>query len=213
MLTYLDSLLKSGQPILNPGKLKTERWIEQQLHLESPELSEILNTLHENRALEFPGIAPNYHQAAARVGLQTLFILTCATAFRELEIHQVKQWLGTTSISLDSPESQFSADLCLHYLPDLRDTIARIADGDPLLKIVDHLAAKLPLSAVGITLDPIPDHTAISACPQLAQYYAERVIDYRDHARAADPLVAEVISRLLGVHRKSLLPHFQNHTS
>ena len=213
MHAFLDSLQKSGQPILNPGKLKSEVWIGQQLDVQSSELSELLKALYQNRVLEFPGTAPAYEASAARVGLQTLFLLTCATAFREIEIQQVKQWLVKTSIPLDSPESQFSADLCLHYLPDLRETIARIADGDPLLKIIDHLATKLPLSAVGITLDPLPETSLINSHPGLAQHYAERIIACRDHARATDPSTAEVISRLVGVHRKTLLPHFKNHTS
>jgi len=213
MHTFLDSLQKSGQAILNPGKLKAKAWIGQQLDVQSSELSHLLHALYQNRVLEFPGAAPAYDPAAARLGLQTLFLLTCATAFREIEIHQIKQWLSKTSLPLESTGSHFSADLCLQYLPDLRETIARIADGDPLLNIIGHLATKLPLSAVGIPLDPLPDASLIYSNPELAQYYVERVIACRDHARAADQPVAEIISKLVGVHRKSLLPHFQNHTS
>lgn len=206
MLTFLESLLQSGQPVLDPGQHKPEEWINRQLSTKPSKITVHLQKLHNLRVLEFPGEPLEFNVEAAWLGFRTVFILISATAFREIEISQIKNWLRETSDPLPSPAAHFSADLCLHHLPAIRDIVIRIADGDPLLDLIHRLGTFLPLSSVGLPLPEMPDLSLINAHPGLAQFHAERVISLSDQSRAADPSVARFIAGIAGNHRDQLIP-------
>lgn len=193
MLTFLESLLLSGQPLLNPGEDKPVPWIDRQLSTTPPAITSRLRDLHASQSLEFPGTPLAFDENAAWLGFRTLFILVSATAFRELEFGEIKGWLQMTSRPLATPEAHFSADLCLHHLPALREIVLKIADGDPLLQLIDRLALQVPLSSVGLPLESIPDLSIINQHPGLTQLHAERVVNLSDSARAADPSVSDLI--------------------
>lgn len=213
MLTFLDSLLHNGQPILDPGEHKPLEWIQRQISTQPPKITSRLQDLHAVSCLEFPGDAPVFDEAAAWLGLRTLFILVSATAFREVELHEIKDALKSSSASLTTPEAHYSADLCLRHLPSLRETIVKIADGDPLIPLIDHLAFRLPLSSVSLPLSELPDLSVINSHPGLAQFHAERVIELSDSRRALDPTVSKMITSIAGAHRDQLIPQLLHPSS
>lgn len=206
MLTFLESLLQSGQPLLNPGEDKPVSWIDRQLSTTPPAVTSRLRDLHASQSLDFPGTPLEFDEEAAWFGFRTLFILVSATAFRELEFGEIQGWLQRTNRLLTTPESHFSADLCLHHLPALREIVLKIADGDPLLELIDDLALQAPLSSVSLPLESIPDLAVLNQHPGLAQLHAERVVSRSDSNRATDPSVSDLIHTMVGKHGEQLLP-------
>lgn len=213
MEQFLASLLKNGEPILTPRDQKVEVWVPNQLLSHSTQVVEMLRKLHDEQSLNFPGEPLLFHEQASLCGLKTLFILTSATAFREIEISQTKNWLKETATPIQSPEEHFAADLCLRHLANLRKTIAEIADGDPLLQVIQRIGSKIPLSSVGIPLETQPDLTILKTHPQLAQLHAERVIERADFPRAAEPDVAQLITKMVGSHHQIFIPNFPTQSS
>ncbi|MFT6240123.1 MAG: hypothetical protein ACJAQT_002210 [Akkermansiaceae bacterium] len=109
MLTFLDSLLQNGQPVLDPGEHKPLAWIQRQISTQPPKITTRLQQLHTDTSLEFPGAAPPFDEAAAWLGLRTLFILVSATGFREIELHETKDALKSSSEPLATPAAHYSA--------------------------------------------------------------------------------------------------------
>ena len=213
MEQFLTSLLKYGEPVLTPGKGQIEIWVSEQLENTSSQILGLLKDLYNEQSFSFPSPALDYDERAALCGLKMLFILTSATAFREIEITQVKAWLQQTAVPIISAEAHFSADLCLRYLADLRKTIAQIADGDPLLGLIARLGAKLPISSIGIPMENYPDLSILAEHSGLAQFHAERVIALADFSRASEPGTAALISKMVGAHHQVLIPNFPTYNS
>jgi hypothetical protein len=206
MLTFLETLLQTGQPTLNPGESKPNEWIDRQLSTTPPKVTEKLRNLHTEQSLTFPGPPLAFDEGAAWFGFRTLFILVSATGFRELEFMEIEAWLKRVSLPLETPSAHFSSDLCLQHLPAIRELIIRIADGDPLLQLVDILGLQTPLSSVGLTLKESPNLNVINQHPGLAQFHAERVVRLSDRTRAAAPLVSKIIQAMAGAHRDKIIP-------
>jgi len=55
MFTFLDSLLTSGQPVLDPAEQKPAQWIQRQLSTRPPKITTRLQQCHLEHSLEFPG--------------------------------------------------------------------------------------------------------------------------------------------------------------
>lgn len=205
---FLSSLIKTGQPVLDPGADNVEDWITRSISSATSEASELLRELHTEQSLEFPGHPLTFDAKAAFFGLRTLFILCCATVFRQIDPLQIRSWLAAASHDVSSPEAHFSADLCLRHLFACRELVAQIADGDPLLPLIDQIAATVPLSSIGIEFDTPPDLSIIESHPGLVALHAERVIILKDFPRAQLPSVASQLQIMTGAHYKTLLPEF-----
>ena len=102
-----------------------------------------------------------------------------------------------------------SVDLTFRYLPDLiRLAITADADG-PLARALSTMAETWPLSSVGAPGTTASLPAEVWSVPALRMLYCDRVISRRDIERAAHPLVAAELDRLLPADspvRSALLP-------
>ena len=73
MRTFLQSLLTTGHPLVDPGKVKVEQWIKDELAHPPETLHQLLEPLHKQESLSFPGPPPRYHPEAALWALQYFF--------------------------------------------------------------------------------------------------------------------------------------------
>ncbi len=208
MYQFYSTLLRSGQPIFSvESGQKVKDWLSQRVTASDPELIELLRDAHAEQSFDFPGAAPEFDSDAALWGLQTLYLLCASIAFRELQVAEIKSLLRSEMPNAETAEAHFSADLCLHYLCDTYKLISRIADGDPILSVIDELGLQAPLSSVGLILSSEPSMAVIESHPGLSQLHTERVLEHSDFARAALPSVASQIQTLLGDHASTLCPN------
>lgn len=204
MLIFLQSLLSSGVPIVDPGDEKVGLWIQAQL-LEPPDpLHKLLKSLHQQEASAFPGPALDYHPAASLWALRFFFRSSCYYLFREIEVSEIEAGLAEPMPDPDSPEAHLSAHLVLRHLPKLIQMTRSIADGDPLVKALQTIALGLPYSCPTLMnadtqLDPLFKNHA------LAQSWLENLIAAQ-LPLPDDPRVEELLTQFSGLHRQKILP-------
>lgn len=110
----------------------------------------------------------------------------------------------------------FSADLCLRHLPAIFRMAQTLSPGDPLLGALQNLAARFPLSGVGIAAgghglpesDSLP---VILSHPGLRQLFLDRILTTRSRDWLHHPQIAEALQQTLGSHAQTLAPGFQTH--
>jgi len=98
------------------------------------------------------------------------------------------------------PETEYSVDLTLAYLPSLVDLVERVAPDDPVLDAIRQLASEWPLSSVGISGIEAPSRLLFWENPCLQKLYVDRVIEANDVSRLEDPLVANAVRAALGAY-------------
>jgi|GEM_PF-4030343 len=197
IVTFLESLLSSGQPFLGVESKGQLGRIDEIINSEGAELGALFNERYASACEEFPGRPLLLNTQAALWGAKVLFLLSSATVIRELENRDLEH-ICSFDLPDATPEAHFSADLFLSYLPDLQRIILNISDGDPLLALIEKVALQVPLSSVGMQFSGQPNLDVILSHKGLSQVHAERVIDRADSERANVSEVKEVITQLTG---------------
>ena len=98
------------------------------------------------------------------------------------------------------PETEYSVDLTLAYLPSLFHLAERVAPDDPVLDAVRQLASEWPLSSVGISGIDCPTRLLFWENHSLRTLYVDRLLETRDLTRLEDPLVARTTQAALGAY-------------
>jgi len=195
---FLKTLHDTGQPEIEISVAKKMPAILAAVAVEEIETISLVKQRFLWRVQDFPGDSPALDLEAAMWGAKALFLLCAVTAFRELEMIEVEQSFLWELPNEVTAEAHLSADLFLHYLPDLQQLVQHIADGDPLLELLDKVALRVPLSSVGMTLSEMPDLNVIYQHAGLDQYHAERVVALSDNNRYNIPEVEAMIEKLSG---------------
>ncbi|WP_411844688.1 hypothetical protein AAFN60_11705 [Roseibacillus persicicus] len=204
MLTFLQTLLTDGQPLIDPGREKAEAWMHTQLEQPRQKLDELLLQLLERDKIHFPGECLPYHSEAAQWALRLFFQGSCYYVFREIETSLVQSTLAEPMPSPQNSAAHFSAHLVMRHLPKLIQLSRRVADGDPLVTALESLALQIPYSVPSqltaeSNLDPILTHAG------LAQSWLERFIE-EGHPLPNDPRIETLLDQLCGHHRNDILP-------
>lgn len=137
-----------------------------------------------------PGLPP-LNVPVASWAARTLYLAAQVLVYRDLE-SQVFEPAIQNSPRSTAAGDQFSADLCLRFLPDLVRLARTASANDPLVKSLLQLAADWPLSSVGISGAALSvlGTSRVSALAQVAavwRLYVDRVLQTGDAARLADP--------------------------
>lgn len=162
---------------------------------------EIFHHLDARRRDELPGDAPELSMPSALWAAALLYRGCQAFIYRDMGAELIEEALALPCPEAVDASVIYSVDLTLRYLPDLRTMARGFSPEDPLVKALDTLAARWPLSSVGLAvkleanLDDILDH------PCLRRVYVDRVLARTDHARAKDPRVRRGILEAVGDHR------------
>jgi len=138
----------------------------------------------------------------ASAAAQTLYRLCQCLVYREL---MPEQALAQGDRLPDAPRTasaHYSADLTLRFLPDAWRLAKETAEGDPLVTTICELAARWPLSSVGIPDLPAPAIDGIAEHPALLALYVDRIIERRDRSRLSNPRVRDAFLTAIGAHRE-----------
>jgi hypothetical protein len=136
--------------------------------------------------------------AACRASI-TLYRACQFVVYRDIETSIIEHELGLSLSTEESASVHYSVDLVFRYLPDVRRFAASASRNDPLAASIERLAAKWPLSSVGmpgiesLNIDPLSNN------PCLMQMYVDRILERNDTSRLGDARVRSAIKRSLGM--------------
>lgn len=171
----------------------------------APEAGPILMDLDLAARIEMAGEAPPLSMGPALWGAWMLYQGAQFLTFREMDAALVRQRLAAPPPVSPSPWVAYSVDLTLRYLPDLVALARGLSPNDPLVEGLIQLARAWPLSSVGIAgVGPVQVESFIEH-PSLRALYVDRILERKDVARLADPVVREAVRAALGDH-PSLAP-------
>ena len=146
---------------------------------------------------------PALDLAAARAAAVTMYRGCQALAFRAMDAEALATGLAPELGDTTNPSVHYSVDLTLRYLPDLLALATRVSAEDPLVQRLHRLAARWPLSSVGISGIGADDLDArgvetIASDPGLLALYCDRVIARKDMARLGPPRVRDSVCAAIG---------------
>jgi hypothetical protein len=167
---------------------------------ERDEAQRLLTDFERHFRLSLAGESPPLDIQIADAAAQTLYRLCQCLMYRELMPDQV---LAQGARLPDAPRTasdHYSADLALRFLRDAWRLAKEAAEGDPLVTTIRELAARWPLSSVGIPDLPAPAIDGIAEHQALVALYVDRVIERRDRSRLNDPRVRDAFLTAMGAH-------------
>ena len=162
-----------------------------------PMLRELDRCIRDEMALELPAFSPIVALWAARLFHQLCRCVVC----RDIPEEQINKTCDTACPEPHNPETDWSADLTLHYLPDLFQLARHLSSADPLILQIKKIAAEWPLSSVGVAGLERPSVDGFIGHIALRRVYADRVLAAADMSRIGDPRVDDLLRADLGIHR------------
>lgn len=160
-----------------------------------------LRGLSQEREPDLPFKAPPLNDDAALWAALKLYRGAQFMVFLDADEALIRSELGEACPSHDSPTSlAYSVDLSFQFLGDLLFLAQKNKDRPFLVDALRTLAARWPLSSVGI-----PDTAPSSALeflenPCLKQLYVDRIIARSDASRLTSPKVRDAVKAALGMY-------------
>lgn len=185
--------------LLENGKVRVDRPREEAAR-EIAGAEDVLRQMDGHARLEAPGEPPRLSVGAAVWGAFTLYRGAQLLVHRDAEADYVRKALADPCPERPSPETVWSVDLALRYLPDLLSLSRGVAEGDPLVEVLARIAGDWPLSSVGARGVEAKDLSAWIEHPSLRRIYVDRVIERRDLTRLGPPRVDEGVREALGAY-------------
>jgi hypothetical protein len=168
----------------------------------------LLQQYYLEDVLELPGIAPSFVEEAALWAAEYFYKAVQLSVLRDIKQEQIADLLQNYS-GVITPESVYSADLILRYLPALFHLAKGLSPADALVTTLRTLAVQWPLSSVGIEINSPVDDDIILANPSLAQVYIDRIIERKDKNRVTTLALEKRIYQVAGGHLSIFWPNYE----
>ena len=193
LLPFLRQLFDHGRvTVEEAGEVQTD----------DPQLTELLLGLDQSYRQQLPRALPPLSLPAALFGALLLYRAAQVLAYRQIPVNSLQQAVSGGPQELGAGE-QVSVDLCLHFLPDLVRLARAAANDDPLVECLLDLAARWPLSSVGIagvklTAQGQARVQALAQDPAAWRLYVDRVLHTSDASRLTDPATKTAVRAAVG---------------
>ncbi len=167
-----------------------------------PSLAEMLHAWHLEDQSGIGGPALHFHEPAARHGAILLFRSAWCFLLGSTPPENVIPFLKP-DFPHSSPSDLWSADLTLHWLPDIARLCRQSPEQQCLVQAIHLAAARWPLSAAALTApampppDPAAWHSLISH-PGLRQLFTDRALAAQSTAQLAHSEIAATARLSLG---------------
>lgn len=178
-----------------------------------PAVGALLREWHGAACEALAGAAPAFDEAAARWGAAMLFRAAWFYLHRDAPEPELLALLSVTLPVPLSAGAMFSADVALRWLPDIHRMALALAPGDPMLALLQNIAAAHPLSCAAL---PPPEGKArtpesaawqcLRAHPGLWRLFIDRVIAANARWWLHLPEVRAAIREAAGAYAKELVP-------
>jgi hypothetical protein len=182
-------LLRFLRQLFDHGRVTVEETAA--LDVADPRLAELLQELDHAHRQQLPREMPPLRMETAVFGALILYRAAQVLTYRDTRSEGLHQAIVNGPTACDASE-QSSADLCLHFLPDLARLARAAATSDPLVECLLELGARWPLSSVGIAGVQLNDDgqarvNELAKHPAAWRLYVDRVLQTGDASRLADP--------------------------
>lgn len=187
--------------------------------LTDPQLPALLAQYDQAWRQQMPRDLPPLEPEAALFGALAVYRSAQILVFRDTPVDGLQKSLAGPAEAggMLGAREQFSADLCLRFLPDLVRLARARAGDDPLVPCLLEFGARWPLSSVGIAgveLDELGKQrvAALAEQPAVWQLYVDRVLQSGDASRLADFAVKTAARRAVGAFPQlagKLSKHFE----
>lgn len=159
-------------------------------------------------SLEMPYSAPAFSKDAALWAAEYFYKAVQLVVLRDEKEETVKQVLVPYHNQIN-PESIYSADLVLRYLPALFDLAKGLAPADLLVKELRTIAIQWPFSSVGIAMDEPVNNDIIFSSASLKQAYIDRIIQKQDKKRISGEAIKTLLYETTGKYAISIWPYLE----
>jgi hypothetical protein len=177
---------------------------------DSEQVRTFLEEEYNREACEYPSGIPPFHAEAAIWSAQLVYKTAQLILYRENKPEDLRALLPIFTAEQNASVI-LSADLCLRFVPVMRQHLHVIDPEDPLLDLLDELFVHWHYSGISASPDVSKlDFTPIVSSPALLTLYSERIIYYRKTALARHPAFIETIRASLGIHSDSLWKEFKD---
>lgn len=196
---FLISLFDNGRVRVTPPRVEEARALAAGASDAANKTIQVLADCGTALAAEFPGEPPEFNPQAAFWGANVVYRSAQLAVYRGLGAEAVAAALSDPPPPNDRPETVWSVDVTLRFLPDLYRLAAGLATDDPLAVELMALAGRWPLSSVGLKNVEVDTtkHTWLDH-DGLRRLYVDRVIAARDRPRCQDPRVAAAVREAVG---------------
>ena len=200
---FLESLLDNGRTRVSAfAELSDSERVATQ---------ELLTRFHRDYRATLPHTSPALDLEAACWAAERIYRACQFLVFRELGESLIQAELGIPCPQPTNPDTVYSVDLTMRFLPDLLRMTRQRSAAYPLGLALRRLACDWPLSSVGMPAwqEDQPEQAATTALadlkpilgdPCLRQLYADRIVERNDRTRLNDPRVREAVRACWGLH-------------
>lgn len=191
--------------LIQQGSVRVEEEISPFEPEDLESTANFLRSFHAYDQLEMPLEAPKFDEVAAIWAAKYIYRALQFVVVRKHTESVIRQELQPLNAAI-TPESVYSADLCLRYLPQIFNFAKSLSPEDPLLQNLLKTAQDWPFSSLGIEIEheiQIPNH------PSLAIAYRDKIVAQRDLKRAKNPNNQKAIEIALGSDAQQLWPSFE----
>lgn len=149
---------------------------------------------------DLPGRPPPLNMDVAVWAFGIAYRTAQALIYREVDEQAVRASFAVQCPAALTPAVCYSADLSFCILPDLISLARGLADDDPLLEELLALAARWPLSSVGVKSLSVVNIDVLVGDPSLRMLYVDRIIERSDVQRLNHPSIQRAVREALGAY-------------
>ena len=176
-------------------------------HRELPTRSDLATTIPivqsaaANAAADAPYARPTIDLDSAMWAVQAM-AWGCGLLVDRSEIETtLPDWLNQTRPDGSSPSHHAGVEVAFRYAVDLIGRVAKLGTDDPLHAELEKLFSPWPLATVGTSLvNPDAAVRVVMSDRSLSATMIDRILLRGDKVRAADPVYADAIARVVGGH-------------
>lgn len=148
-----------------------------------------------------PGTAPEFNLEVGMWAVKWLYQVCQFTLWRDASPELIEQALESPCPLPRSDVTDYSADVCFRFLPDVLRLATKLSPADYLVERIRVEAAAWPLSSVGIqNLPQLAPLDSFLSNPSLKQLYVDRILATEDRSRIDHPVVLNAIKTAIGAH-------------
>lgn len=158
--------------------------------------------------LEMPFSAPAFNEEAALWSAEFFYITLQMIVLRDLNEETIQKELPVFSGKIN-PDTIYSADLILRFLPALFGFAKGLAPADILVTELKKIALFWPYSSVGIELEDVVNEDIVLSHPSLKTTYIDRIIQKKDAKRIRHTQISNLINETIGTHKNIFWPELE----
>jgi hypothetical protein len=164
-------------------------------------VADLLEDEYNNEKVNYPFTAPAFDVDAALWAASTIYTFAQLILYRENKVEDFEVLLKPYDGAITA-SAMLSADLCLRFLPQVKQEAQIIDPDDPLVEIIHRTLQAWPYSGIGSGLQPESIHfETVLNNDCLKQLFTDRIIILKDKHLAISPIWLPHVKAAMGLHQ------------